>query len=138
MGMATISTDTVTLERLQVYARHYVSHEREQEWLKTLPQGNWSVRVDQLIDVPGLVVTMIGILWAETQTHEVHYPRDWWEAVRERWAPAWWLTRWPVQYQHWVVDARRGWKNLRVPEDWGQPYTVLHVQKPWRDTELED
>lgn len=26
------------------------------------------------------------------------WPRDWWEAVKERWAPAWFKERWPVQY----------------------------------------
>ena len=26
------------------------------------------------------------------------YPRDWWEAVKERWFPAWALKRWPVLY----------------------------------------
>lgn len=24
-------------------------------------------------------------------------PADWWQAVRERWAPAWWLRRRPVR-----------------------------------------
>src|SRR6266404_2988643 len=28
----------------------------------------------------------------------VRYPADWWEAVRERFAPRWWLKRWPVVY----------------------------------------
>lgn len=24
-------------------------------------------------------------------------PADWWQALRARWFPAWWLARWPVQ-----------------------------------------
>ena len=31
-----------------------------------------------------------------TATASVQIPADWWQAVRERWAPAWWLRRHPV------------------------------------------
>lgn len=30
---------------------------------------------------------------------EKRWPADWWQAVRERWFPAWWLLRWPVRYE---------------------------------------
>lgn len=26
------------------------------------------------------------------------YPRDWWQAVKQRWFPFWILRRWPVEY----------------------------------------
>jgi hypothetical protein len=29
-------------------------------------------------------------------TLTVRYPADWWQAVRQRFAPAWWLRRYPV------------------------------------------
>lgn len=34
----------------------------------------------------------------ETINIERRYPADWWQAFRERWFPAFWLRRWPVQY----------------------------------------
>jgi hypothetical protein len=34
-----------------------------------------------------------------TVMEEVKVPVDWWQAFRERWAPAWWLRRWPVVYR---------------------------------------
>lgn len=27
------------------------------------------------------------------------WPKDWWQAFRERWFPVWWITRWPIQYK---------------------------------------
>jgi hypothetical protein len=37
----------------------------------------------------------------------VSYPADWWQAVRERFAPAWWLKRFPVRRVTW-----RAWELL--------------------------
>lgn len=36
---------------------------------------------------------------------EVRWPSDWWEAVKERWAPAWVLSRWPVRYERRRLEA---------------------------------
>lgn len=30
---------------------------------------------------------------------EERYPADWWQAVKERWFPAWAIKRWPVNYK---------------------------------------
>ena len=32
------------------------------------------------------------------------WPKDWWQAVRERWCPQWWLRRYPVQYNRVYVN----------------------------------
>jgi len=32
------------------------------------------------------------------------WPADWWQAVRERWFPRWWLRRHPVRYERVDVD----------------------------------
>jgi hypothetical protein len=42
----------------------------------------------------------------------VTVPRDWWEAVRERWIPKWWLKRWPVKYR--TVTSGKDVKKYRV------------------------
>lgn len=34
---------------------------------------------------------------ARKAQHTISYPADWWQAVKERWFPAWALRRWPVQ-----------------------------------------
>ncbi len=35
----------------------------------------------------------------ESQVREVSYPRDWWEAVKQRFAPSWFLCRWPIRFR---------------------------------------
>ncbi len=30
---------------------------------------------------------------------EEYWPADWWQAVRERWLPEWWLDKYPVKYK---------------------------------------
>lgn len=38
---------------------------------------------------------------------EIHrrWPMDWWQALKENWAPRWFLRRWPVQYER--IDISR-------------------------------
>jgi hypothetical protein len=36
---------------------------------------------------------------------EVKWPADWWQALRERWFPSWWLRRWPVRYERRRLEA---------------------------------
>jgi len=38
--------------------------------------------------------------------HEFRAPDGWWQALRERWAPCWWLDRHPVQYRIERVEAK--------------------------------
>ncbi len=35
----------------------------------------------------------------QTVTLTLAVPADWWQAVRERFLPKWWLRRWPVRYR---------------------------------------
>ena len=35
------------------------------------------------------------------------YPADWWQAVRERWLPPWWLQRYPVQLRRISIHESR-------------------------------
>ena len=43
----------------------------------------------------------------------ISVPRDWWEALKERWFPAWALLRWPVVSR--VYEARALLPFLNVP-----------------------
>lgn len=45
------------------------------------------------------VVSIQGYLFGEKLKGKiVKHPRDWWQALKERWLPAWALKRWPVEY----------------------------------------
>lgn len=40
----------------------------------------------------------------ERVTVDEKYPRDWWQAFRERWFPQWWLNRHPVMYREIYIN----------------------------------
>ena len=54
--------------------------------------------------------------WRAPETVEVKYPEDWWQAFKQRWAPGWFLRRWPVQYHHKVYCAAAFLPNCPIPE----------------------
>ena len=39
------------------------------------------------------------------RVHE-KWPKDWWQAVKERFAPKWFLRRWPVLYERIDIDQQ--------------------------------
>lgn len=46
-------------------------------------------------------IAIHGYVWAESEHvryQEIKYPRDWWQAFKERWFPKWLLTKYPVDY----------------------------------------
>lgn len=55
----------------------------------------------------GIRATITGYIWSEKLgKHKVSYPRDWWEALKQRFAPRWLLRKWPVQFTIVVLEAR--------------------------------
>ena len=57
--------------------------------------GEARVKVYNEYTLQSLVTTLRISIYGRTLTQ---YPRDWWQACRERWLPAFWLERYPVQY----------------------------------------
>lgn len=45
---------------------------------------------------------------------EIRHPSNWWQAVKERWAPKWFLGRWPVE--HTVYDAKVLYPDVALPQ----------------------
>lgn len=46
----------------------------------------------------------------------VKFPADWKEAIKERFAPAWFLKRWPVEYNETVINLAELYPKWR-PDD---------------------
>jgi hypothetical protein len=68
------------------------------------------------------------------------YPADWWQAVKEKWAPRWFLRRWPVRWAvarlELEVDLRTIFPTVRhIGEHKGR--MVLEVLRQDLRTELE-
>lgn len=49
----------------------------------------------------------------------ISYPKNWWQAVRERFAPTWWLARHPVEWKNVVY-----WEDAPPNDD---PWTVEDI-----------
>lgn len=83
-------------------------------------QAYWSYTADQL-----LVQLSAYLLGVEGEIIEqyVEAPADWWQAVRERWAPGWWLKRYPVKTRVLVdIHAQRYEKVC--------PHATVHPEGP--------
>ena len=65
-----------------------------------------------------LVCQVRGFVWAQkVPEHEVKYPCDWWEGVKERWFTSWMKKRWPVKYTIFVYDAKILYPDLKYVSD---------------------
>ena len=54
-------------------------------------------------------------IWGQQLKNRVFkYPLDWWEAVKERFAPAWFLKKYPVKYKTIDIDAKLLYPNLQI------------------------
>jgi len=49
------------------------------------------------------VIQMTAMVRGST-IQEIRHPSNWWQAIRERWFPKWWLSRYPVGYTCYQID----------------------------------
>ena len=54
-------------------------------------------------------------LVGKKRTESVSYPATWWDAVKQRFAPVWFLKRWPAKLTTWTVDAWSLFPELEAP-----------------------
>lgn len=47
----------------------------------------------------------VAYILGKKRQQSVSFPSTWWEAVKQRFAPKWFLKRWPVRLTTWTVDA---------------------------------
>ena len=71
-----------------------------------------SVTIDQEINM--YRIRLRGFLYGESvEKHTIKYPKDWWQALRERWFPRWVLNRWPVRYTVHHIDLVAVYRKFR-------------------------
>ena len=72
------------------------------------------------------------ILGREIERIECRYPADWWQAVKERFAPKFILNRWPVKYIKHYVDVNVIYPNYRPAlKDQEWRFKVSHDKYMW-------
>lgn len=60
---------------------------------------------------------------------ECKYPKDWWEAFKERWAPKWFLKRYPIRYNHEVLRAYTVYPKIPIPNEPWQSMVMSSIGK---------
>jgi len=72
-----------------------------------------------------VVIVRQGILSQKIDEITVRYPADWWQAVKERFAPGWFRRRWPIEWNKTVVDVRAVYPKMAMPEETHSPLTRI-------------
>lgn len=80
-----------------------------------------------------LRATMTAYIYGHSATQTVVHraPADWWQHLKQRFAPAWVLRRWPVREkeQRVVVEALRLFPEF-VPPRVGEPVCIIREWQP--------
>lgn len=59
---------------------------------------------------------------------EIRYPKDWWQAFKERWFPRWLRRKFPVRWTTWSSKASILWPDIVIPNS-GEPIRYLSISK---------
>lgn len=121
---------TVALERFRIAALRYVSEELLRYFAIT-PEVDWYEHLRFVGDELVLQARQ-QVLGTTLERVVVEYPADWWQAFRQRWAPAWWLRRYPVCCTRRTVEVRALYPKLALPAS--EARAVLHVLEDVRPT----
>ena len=113
--MANVS-DVVSTSTVELALRHYFVR----ELVSIVPDVEFTAHLEHTARL--MVLTLTAVIAGE-RVSEVRYPRDWWQAIRERFLPQQWLKRFPVQYHTWKADAH--YPQLKLERGSFNP--VLHV-----------
>jgi hypothetical protein len=69
------------------------------------------------MEMDAFVLQMSTKIWAqEVATYRYEWPHDWWQAVRQRWLPAWWLAKHPVKMHVERVDVLATYPTFKPPD----------------------
>jgi hypothetical protein len=92
------------------------------------PYSRNECRAELLYDVNRMAVRLEKYVMSERLADEaVRWPATWWDAFKERWAPRWWLRRWPAKYDHADFTVYRGYPDVSLPKE----RNTLFIQRQW-------
>lgn len=118
--MNTMNFDTVRLEKVKFGIVTRLSQDF------AIPSNvDWSAESDFLTDDICLRVRQC-ILAQKLETVKAEWPADWWEALKARFAPAWFLRRWPVRYERRVLEAQALYPKIALPQN--EHYMQLSIR----------
>jgi len=82
-----------------------------------------------------VIIDVVGWVWAQDiGGKSFKWPKDWWQAIRERFLPAWWLERHPVLYHHKTFQVHAAYPTFRPPPGLDKCPMVWKVrEQDWDD-----
>jgi len=91
----------------------------------TMYFANTKYRVDHDIcrdGVRAMITALIPTNW-DTEV-ECKWPKDWWQAFKERFFGSWLRKRYPVKYNHEILKAGTGFPGLKIPMQSSVPIVI--------------
>lgn len=104
----TTHAEAVELQRMDYAARIAIDQKQKDR----LSKGRWREFVDHATGnlIRELRVAVYGK--EHMDRHVVRFPADWWQAVKERFAPAWFRDRWPVVFTEIGVSLKELYPDI--------------------------
>lgn len=103
---------TETLEKITFMVQTYITQELAKDFA-IAPQIH--VFIDQWFDNIVLQIRQ-SVLSQKLDEISVRYPADWWQAVKERFAPRWFRRRWPIEWNKTTIDVRAIYPKMAMPD----------------------
>jgi hypothetical protein len=100
---------TIALERISFYSQCEICRELIAD--KRLNIHIFDGYIDRII-----LRLEAEILGKTTKEISVSYPADWWEAVKERFAPLWIKRKYPIKYKTIKLTAKECYPLIAIPE----------------------
>jgi hypothetical protein len=111
--MSNVSVTTRTLDILNVCVSRLIPTRLLEKGIG----GRWDVQARMAYETDAAVLQVVGYLAADhIETVIIAYPRDWVQAVKERWAPLWAIKRWPVVKQRHEIRLDAAYPKMPLPE----------------------
>jgi hypothetical protein len=109
-----------TIKQVQLEKFKYIIEQRLakqlQDQLAEMPDVEIQQHAHFMTDE--IAVQVRGIVWGREMQRQSHrYPADWWQAIKERFAPEWFKRRWPVRYIEITLTARELYPMLSIPQE---------------------
>lgn len=92
--------------------------------------GDVSIEATKNLIANQWILTMkASVLGNTLYDHKVTYPKDWKEALKERWLPRWMLKKYPVEYttHHYMIEELYPHLNVAWPEK--EPVLKVHTSQ---------
>lgn len=104
------------LKRFQLMFMTKISTDMAKDFA-ILPKVEWSMYDDWIENMMTLRVRQEILGQGPFACPTIEFPKDWVEAVKERFAPTWLLRHWPVKYTKNYFDVRIIYPMMKYPDD---------------------